>query len=162
MTWYKKALVEHKKEIVNSAIFALIFALSLLLWNLGLGKSFVWRKIEPISAPNFFDRAFYSALVYVTVGALLYAVKFYKLLHYLIVRKMRDWKLYKQTKSLIWLVLILGMYGIFTKIVDLLNSIISFGYNVFGLLLYIAPPLGISLVVFIPIFVFTKNAKLKM
>jgi len=159
MIWYKKALVEHKKEIVNSAIFTLIFALSLLLWNLGLGKSFVWRKIVPISAPNFFDRAFYSALVYVSVGALLYAVKFYKFLHYLIVRKMRDWKLYKETKSFIWLLLILGMYGIFSKIVDLLNNIISFTYNAFGLILYVFPALGISLIIFILLFMINKKYK---
>lgn len=159
MVWYKKALKRYKKEIVSSATFLIIFALALLLWNFWLGKSFVWHRIEPISAPNFFDKAFYSALVFVTVGALLYVIGFYRFLHFLIVRQLRSWSLYKDIKKFIWLLLILGMYGIFSKIVDLLNNIISFLYNIFGLILYTLPPLGISLLVTIPLFVAYKKAR---
>jgi hypothetical protein len=159
MPWYKKVLIKRKNEIISSAIFAIIFALALLLWSFGLGKSFVWKKVEPISVPNLFDRAFYSALVYVTVGAVLYRLKLWLYLYILAVRKLRDRKLYRETKKFIWLLLIFGMYGIFSKIVDLLNSIISFAYNILGFILYVLPPLGISLIIVIPLFIFTKKYK---
>jgi hypothetical protein len=161
MVWYKKALKKYKKEIVTSATFLIIFALALLLWNFWLGKSFVWQKIEPLNAPSFFDRAFYSALVFVSVGAFLYLIKFYKFLHFLIVRQLRSWELYKSTKKFIWILLILGMYGIFSKIVDFFNSIISLIYNILGLVLYALPSLGISLAISIPLFIILKKAEAK-
>jgi len=159
MVWYKKVLKKHKNEIVSSATFLIIFSFALLIWNFGLGRGFTWHKIEPITAPDFFNRAFYSALVFVSIGALLYALKFYKFLHFLIVRQLRNWRLYNDIKKFIWLLLILGMYGIFSKIVDFLNNIISFFYNIFGLILYALPPLGISLIISIPLFLFVKKAE---
>lgn len=161
MAWYKKVLIKHKKEIIASAVFTITLTFTLLLWNFGLGKSFVWQRIEPFTAPDFFDRAFYSALVFVSIGALLYVLKFYKFLHFLIVRQLRNWRLYNDIKKFIWLLLILGMYGIFSKIVDFLNSIMSLIYNIFGLILYALPPLGISLVISIPLFVFLKKDGVK-
>ncbi len=161
MLWYKKILIKRERGIIASALFTVLFVLALLLWSFTLGKSFVWKKIEPISAPNLLDRAFYSALVYVTVGAVLYRLKLWLGLYILAVRKLRDRKLYKETKKFIWLLLILGMYGIFSKIVDLMNGIISFAYNILGLILYILPPLGASLIFVVLLVVFTKRYKFK-
>ncbi|MBU3978778.1 hypothetical protein KJ980_02935 [Patescibacteria group bacterium] len=158
MLWYKKVLLKQKKEIVSSAIFTIIFALALLLWHFYLGKNFIWQKIEPISTPGFFERAVYSALVFITLGALLYWIKFYRFLHYLIVRKLGDWRLYRDTKNLIWGSLILIMYiWIVPFVVDLLNSSLSFIFNIYGIILYMLPPLGISLIIFIPFAFFIKK-----
>lgn len=157
MVWYKKVLKKNKKEIVSSATFLIIFVFALQLWNFALGKSFVWHKIEPFAAPDFFNRTFYSALVYATIGALLYAMMFYKFLHFLIVRQLRSWVLYKGIKKIIWILLMLGTYSYFSKIVDFLNSIISFLYNIFGLILYALPPLGISMIISVPLFIFANK-----
>lgn len=145
MTWYKKVLKENKKEIASSAAFAIVFALAILLWHFAFGKSFQWETISPIDAPSIFSRALYSALVFVTFGAFLYWIKFYQLLYHLI----SDRQLYRGIKGLIWGFLILAMYfWVVPTVVEILNAIISFFYNILNLILYLFPPLGISLIVF--------------
>ncbi|HEY4505748.1 MAG TPA: hypothetical protein VJG67_03590 [Candidatus Paceibacterota bacterium] len=145
MSWYKKVLKENKKDIVSSAAFAVVFALAILLWHFALSKSFQWETINPIEAPSIFSRALYSALVFVTFGAFLYWVRFYQFLYHLI----SDRQLYRGIKGLIWGSLILIMYfWIVPTIVELLNAIISFFYNILNLVLYLFPPLGASFIVF--------------
>lgn len=158
MKWYKKVLLENKKTIISSAIFPLIFALVLLVWYFKLGNGFEWRKIEPISAPNLLEgRSFYSALVFRSLGAFLFGLGFYKLLHFLCVIVLSSWRLYKGIKKILWLFLTLIMWDIFPKIIGVLNNILSFIYNILGIILYLLPPLGISLIVSIVIFLlFTK------
>jgi len=158
MTWYKHTLTKYKEEIIFSAIVSILFFIALLLWYFGFGKSFVWTKIEPISTPSLFERYFYSAFVFVTLGAFLYFIRFYQFLHGIIVGIFNDWRLYKDIKGFIWVGLILTSYfWIVPKIVDFLNSIISFFYNIFGLILYSLPSLGIALTITIPSFVFYKK-----
>lgn len=145
MSWYKKVLKENKKEIASSAAFAVVFALAVLLWHFTLGKSFQWQTISPIEAPSLFIRAFYSALVFVTFGAFLYWIRFYQFLYHLI----SDRQLYRGIKGLIWGSLILFMYfWVVPTVVEILNAIISFFYNVLNLILYLFPPLGVSLILF--------------
>lgn len=145
MTWYKKVLKENKKEVVSSAAFAVVFALATLLWHFALGKSFQWETISPIEAPSLFIRALYSALVFVTFGAFLYWIRFYQFLYHLI----SDRQLYRGIKGLIWGSLILFMYfWVVPAVVDVLNVIISFFYNILNLILYLFPPLGVSLILF--------------
>lgn len=158
MSWQKNILNKYRKEILFSAVFTLLFSFSLLFWHFGLGKSFEWTKIEPISAPSLLERYFYSAFVYVTIGAFLYWIKFYRLLHEITVGFFGDWRLYKDIKNFIWTALILTSYfWIVPKIVDILNSIISFFYNIFGLILYSSPAIGIALIISIPLYVFLKK-----
>jgi len=149
MAWYKKVLKENKKEIVSSTAFAVVFALAILLWLFVFGKSFQWEAISPISAPTFFNRLFYSALVFLTFGAFLYWVRFYQFLYQFIVKGLGDRQLYRGIKGIIWGSLILAMYfWVVPKVVELLNSVISFFYNILNLILYLFPPLGISLIIF--------------
>jgi hypothetical protein len=149
MSWYKKILKEKKKEIITSAAFAVVFALAISLWHYFTGKSFEWQSISPVEAPGLLPRLFYSALVYVSLGAILYAAGFYKFLYSLYRGTRGGWRAYNDMKGLIWWVLILGMYFVIIPVVvDLLNAVISFGYNIFNLILYVFPPLGISLIVF--------------
>jgi len=152
MIWYKKILFKYKKEIISSATFTIIFALSLSLWHYTLGRSFVWQEIDPIPKPNEFVRIIYSALVFVTFGAFLYWVRFYQFLHSIIVRGLGDWRLYKDIKAIIWISLMLVMYFfVVPKVVDLLNSLISIFYNLLIFILYLMPPLGVSIILIIAI-----------
>ena len=145
MSWYRKVLKENKKEIASSAAFAVVFALAILLWHFALGKSFQWETISPIEAPSLLSRALYSALVFITFGAFLYWVKFYQVLYHIV----SDRQLYRGIKGLIWGSLILVMYfWVVPTVVELLNAIISFFYNIFNLTLYLFPPLGVSLIMF--------------
>ncbi len=149
MTWYRKVIKENGKGIASSAAFAVIFALAILLWHFAFGKSFQWEAISPIEEPSIFNRVLYSALVFVTFGAFLYWIRFYQFLHHIVVRGLRDRQLYNGIKGLIWGSLILVMYfWVIPKVVELLNAIISFFYNILNLALYLFPPLGVSLIVF--------------
>ena len=144
MTWYKKVLKENKKEIASTTAFAVVFALAILLWYFALGKSFQWETISPVEEPSLFNRVLYSALVFITLGAFLYWVKFYQLLYHII----SDRQLYRGIKGLIWGFLILVMYfWVVPAVVEILNAIISFFYNILNLILYLFPPLGVSLIV---------------
>jgi hypothetical protein len=146
MHWYKKVIKENKTKIYYSALYIIVSSLAVLLWYFALGKSYNWQEIEPLSAPSLLYRMFYSALVFVTFGAFLYKIKFYQNLHYLFVRSLRKRRLYKDIKKIIWWSLIGLMYVIVVKIFDFINAIVSFLYNILGIILYLLPPLGVSLI----------------
>lgn len=163
MSWYEKVLARNKKEIVSGAIYVIIFALVFLVWDLFSGKSFQWVEISPISMPDLPSRILYSALVYVTLGAFLYWIGFYQFLHLVLVGILRNWKLYKDTKGFMWFLMILAMYfWVVPKFVDLSNAIISFLCNMINLILYLFPPLGIALILYIAILYFIKKNKIKI
>jgi len=143
MIWYKKVLKENKKEISYSAALSFVISLGYLLWSHWHGVSFEWRSINPIDQPSIFVRAFYSALAFALPGYLLYIAGFYKYLHKVIVRGLRDKQLYRGIKALIWICLMLLMYEVFKVVVDILNMVISFFYNIFNLILYLSPTIGI-------------------
>jgi len=158
MTWYKHTLTKYRKEIISTAIISVLFSIALLFWHYGLGKSFVWTKIEPISAPGLLERGFYSAITYLTIGSFLYWIRFYQFLHGIVVGIFNDWRLYKDIKGFIWGGLILVSYfWVIPRIVDFLNAIISFFYNILGLILYSLPALGIALVLSIPAVVYIRK-----
>jgi hypothetical protein len=147
--WHKRILKEKKKELVSSAILAVVFALATLLWHYFTGKGFAWESISPIEEPGLLPRIFYSALVYATLGAAIYATGFYKFLYSLYRGTRGGWKAYKKTKERIWVVLILIMFFvIIPTVVYILNAVISFFYNVLNLILFIFPPLGITAILF--------------
>lgn len=148
MSWHKNILTKYKKEIISSALLAVIFSLVFLLWHYALGYKFEWTSISPIEAPGLFVRIFYSALVYVTFGFVLYTIGFYKLLAVIFGEILGDWHSYRAIKSIIWTALILLTYWLVQKVVDLINSTLSFFYNVLNFILYLSPPIGISLIIF--------------
>jgi hypothetical protein len=149
MTWYRKQLNEHKREAVLSFLFALTFTLILLLWHYFLGQSFQWQEIDPISQPSLLFRSFYSAIAFLILGAFLYWIRFYQFLYFVFVEVLGDWQSFKAVKAIIWLGLILLVYYLVEKLVALLNSTISFAYNVLGFILYLVPPVGIAIVLFL-------------
>ena len=150
MDWYEKVFEKNKKEVIRSAIISIIVALAFSLWYFTSGGSFEWKEINPVSVPSLFSGSLYSALVFITLGAFLYWIRFYKLLHSLIVRMLGNRELYRGIKRFIWISLILAMYfWVVPTVVDLLNATISFFYNVTVLTLYLFPPFGIFLIVFV-------------
>jgi hypothetical protein len=158
MIWYKRIITEKKKEVISGIILSIILTLAILLWHFALGKSFGWKEISPIKAPPLLPRLFYSALVFITFGAFLYWIKFYKFLHSLFVVLLKDWRTYKDVKGLVWASLILLVLYLLQSFVGMANTIISFFYNVFNLILYLFPPIGISLaVLFIGYFYYAYN-----
>jgi len=105
-----------------------------------------------------FERYFYSAFVFVTIGAFLFWIRFYQLLHGIVVGIFGDWKLYKDIKGFIWGgLMLISYFCLIPRIVDFLNSILSFFYNVFGLLLYSLPTVAFSLVLSIPALVYIRK-----
>ena len=106
MTWYKKTLKKYGKEILTGAVFSIVCTLAFLLWIYGMGKTFTWTDISPIDPPSIFVRIFYSALTFVTLGALLYKIKFYQGLY----RILGDWRSFKEAKAIIWVLLMGTMF----------------------------------------------------
>jgi hypothetical protein len=144
--WYKAVLKKNGKELLAGAAFSLTFSLALLLWSFILHHTFVWQTIAPLSAPPLVY-GIYSALVFVTFGAFLYWIKFYKFLYFVFVEVLGDWRSYKQIKAIIWLGLICLTYYIVTQIINAINFTLSIFLNVANFLLYLSPPLGVALIV---------------
>jgi len=145
--WSQTVLAKYEKDIMRSALFSLVFVLTATLWRFGLGREFHWESIEPIEAPSLFIRSFYSALVFLTSGALLYAIGFYLHLHTFCVKILGDWNLYRGIKAAVWLLLILLTCWGVGKATMILNNVVSFFYNLFNLTLYLIPPVGVALVI---------------
>ena len=146
INWHTKVLKEHKKEITYSTIFSFVISLVYLVWSCAQGSVFVWQSISPIEQPSILVRVFYSALAFAVPGYLLYIAGFYKFLHNVIVRGLRDWQLYRGIKAIIWIGLMFLMYEVFGVIVTIMNAVLSFFYNIFKLVLYISPGIGIFLI----------------
>lgn len=156
MTWYKKTLKKYGEEILAGAVFSIVCTLAFLLWIYGMGKTFTWTDISPIDPPSIFVRIFYSALTFVTLGAFLYKIKFYQGLY----RILGDWQSYKEAKAIIWVLLTGTMFFVIVPlVVDILNGILSIGYNLLALLVYALPPVGISVILFTLYFYFKMKLR---
>jgi len=145
--WYKKALLKNAKEIVSSATTYIILTFVLLLWHFALGIKFEWQSVSPLSAPSVFVRVFYSAFTFCTIGLFLYVIKFYKVLHDIVVEAFGMWELYNFIKAVLWAFL---MYISYTYLVpwlfNFLNASMSILFNIANLVLYALPPVGIALI----------------
>lgn len=149
MSWYKDTLKKYSKEIKQSAIASFVLSLLFLLYTHSSGSTFTWQEINPIEQPNIFVRIFYSALVFAGPGWFLYhKLKFWKFLYAPYRGGGRGaYREYKKLKNAVWGLLILLMFFVVVPfIVNVLNAIISFFYNIFNLILYLSPILGIFLI----------------
>ncbi len=150
MSWNKKALLKYKNELIQSTIISLLLTLVFSIWYILSGKRFEWQEINPISQPGILDRYFYSAFVFITIGAFLYyIVKLWKGLHFIFVKVSGSWELYKVVKWLVWTFLILITYFyIIPVIIGMLNAIISFFYNIFIWIMYVLPIPALFIAIF--------------
>ncbi len=148
-TWYKATLssyFEQKKPQVLCTVLALLFVASVLAQVYIFNHKFVWVGIEPFK-PLPWVRILFSALTFVTIGAALYAVRFYQLLHFIFVILLDDEKTYKGIKALIWLLLMGFMYYYVQPfVIKYLNIIASFVFNVISFVIYLSPALGVTLI----------------
>ncbi len=132
---------------MSSATTYMILALVLLLWHFALGIKFEWQSISPLSEPSFFVRAFYSAFTFCTLGLFLYVIKFYKVLHDIVVKAFGMWGLYNLIKAVLWLFLMYISYAYLVPwLFNALNASVSILFNVAYLVLYALPPVGIALI----------------
>ncbi|MFA5163912.1 MAG: hypothetical protein WC441_05355 [Patescibacteria group bacterium] len=155
--WYKKVIIKNTKEIVSSGITYIILVLVLLLWHFALGIKFQWQNISPLSAPSIFVRVFYSAFTFCTLGLFLYVIKFYKVLHDIVVKAFGMWELYNAIKAILWLFLMWISYAYLVPwLFKVLNAGISVLFNIANLVLYAIPPVGIALILSI-IYLIFKN-----
>jgi len=147
INWQKIALKKHLKEIVSSGTTYAILVLVFLLWRFALGFEFHLQEIEPFQQPSIFVRSFYSLFTFWTLGRLLYFAGFYKLLHDIVVKAFGAWQLYYGIKGIIWAGL---MYISYQYIVPWLFTVLNTGasilYNIAAFVLYVLPPLGITLI----------------
>jgi len=145
--WYKKVLLKNAKEVVSDGTTYAILALVLLLWHFALGIKFEWQHIAPLSEPSIFVRAFYSAFTFCTLGLLLYVLRFYKVVHDIVVKAFGMWELYNLIKALVWLLLMYVSYAYLVPwLFNILNASASLLFNVANLVLYAIPPVGIGIV----------------
>lgn len=150
MNLHIKVIRKLLKETYSGALFLILVALVSLLWYYFSWVSYEWRSIEPIEQPDTFVRIVYSFLVFFTLWLLLYFFRFYQLLHFVFVRLLGDRRAYKKIKWFIWLVLMWLMYLVIVPfVVDTMNNVLSFLYNLLGILVYLMPALWISITTFL-------------
>ena len=158
MKWYEKILIESKKEIVQSAIVSLVATLIFSLWYFATGNGFKWKEIDPLSAPLWYP--FYSALVFIGPGAYLYYfTDFYRNLYHLFRKVFWAPNLHKNIKAAMWLSMAAIVFFIVKIVIDFLNAVISFIYNITILILYIFPIPGVFSFIFVSSYLFLLKRK---
>lgn len=139
--WYYRRVQEYVRKDVCTIFAVISVQLAMAVWQLMQGSVFEWRNIQPIGQPDIFIRLLYSALTFGSLGAILYALRFYQFLSWIFGR---DRKGYRDAKGKIWVGLILAMYFVVVPVVvDVMNAVVSFFYNVTLLALYVSPILFI-------------------
>jgi len=150
MNRYKKIFEDNKKEITRSALISLAITIAFSLWYFFTGKPFEPHSISPIEQPGLLSREILSYIAFGTIGAFLYyVVRLWQILKFICKDILNSWELYNAVKVIVWTILLLfTQFYLVPTAVDWLNAVISFFYNVWLLILYIYPPLGIFLLVF--------------
>lgn len=154
--WYKKVLAEYKHEVVKAAITALVGAFVFSLIYYLRTKGFEVQQIH-LSTPTLTLRIL-SGLVFDSLGYILYELKFYYALYMVMVVALRMKKAdYNAVKKIIWygLMFVMGFY-IVPWFMDALSFVLTIIFNVVMLAVYIAPPIGVFVVIFLPTFYFLK------
>ena len=147
MKWQGETILKQVKEIAGSVSTYLILVFIFLLWRFVLGIHFEWQQIEPFEQPSIFVRSFYSAFTFFTLGFLLYVARFYKVLHDIVVKAFDMWGLYNFIKAVLWLFLMYISYAYLVPwLFNILNGVLSILFNIANLMLYVLPPVGISII----------------
>lgn len=140
MNWSEKVIKRNIKELFSTLPLYLLTTALLAAWYFGTGESFHWVWIDPLEVPPY-QRVLYGALVFAGPGRLLYKTKIYLVLWWLF-----DFRTFKEVKAIIWAFLLWLMYfKIIPMVIDLINGVISIGYNIYKFILYVAPAFAISI-----------------
>jgi hypothetical protein len=144
MEWHKKAIIEGRKKTLISGAIAGCFFVVLGVWMFATGKTFTWQSIEVLSPLPPWAKL-WSGLTFSTTGFLLFHLGFYKALYNMI----PFYPLYSLVKAIIWLLLTLLTYWFFDFIFKAVNVACSFFFNVWQLIVFVAPALGITIGMFL-------------
>lgn len=153
--WYKKHsfskyFFQHSEKII-AWILAPLFIAIFFYFD---GTHWKWEEINPITMPPPI-RIILSAFVYITFWAFLYFIRVYQVLYYLLPRKH-----FKEIKALIWIWLIVFTYfQVIPFLLWIANFVIVVWYNLFTLLLYVAPPIFFAVLIWWLIFIYKKYKK---
>jgi len=163
--WQKKTIVTylraHEVKAVTTSL-ALLFCAFLSAQVFIFNRTFTWVEIAPLSDLPW-NRELFSALTYVSLGAILYYLFFYKFLSFLFYRLLGDYRAYVQAKRVVWLVLmVFNYFYVAPFVINILNRILSFVYNLVVLLLFVSPTLGGTIVCFLGYLLVRKFLSLKM
>lgn len=145
MNWSQKILKRYLKEAWILSLFSITFVLIIIIANQFFGWSFEWKEIDIIDQPAPLIRIFYSALAYISIGAISYHIGFYYWLYQIFWGFLWNYRLYKDIKKLIWTWNILIMYFIIVPwVINMLNFTISLFLNSYQIFIQSLPLLGIS------------------
>ena len=150
MSRYSRTLRKffQEEQLKLSIILMCVLVTTVVLQIFIQQNEFLRIKIQPIDTSWIFSRLVYSALTFVTLGALLYKLKFYKLL-YETVWRLFWYKIYEKVKYVVRWVLIAFMYiKVVPYITNILNQTISIAYNALRYIAFISPWLWIGLMIF--------------
>lgn len=147
--WHEKVIMSYirKNEAsVITGILGLLFCAFVTAQIYIFNHSFEWVSIEPLS-PLPWIRILFSATTFVTIGTVLFALRFYQLLSFIFHKILHDHGGYVKAKAAIWLSLNLFIcFYVQPIVIKFLNEIISFFYNLITLFLYVSPALGGTIV----------------
>ena len=161
-TWYKKVLTEKRNEVFLAITLTATFSLAMLLWHYAMGQSFHWEATEPIEQPGLLPRLFYSALVFAGPGRWLFDAGFYKALYSLFKGTRGGYRAFTRAKADIWHLMILATcFVVIPWAVNILNTLLSFTYNIVSLILYLVPPLGVTPILGAGFLLWKKNLALQ-
>lgn len=162
MNQYKKIFQENKREIIRSAIISLVITIVFSFWYFITGKSFEWHPIAPISQPDLLSREVLSYIAFATIGAFLYyVVRLWQILKFICKDIFNSWPLYNMVKKIVWVILLVfTQFYLVPTAVNWSNHIISFFYNIWFLILYIYPILGILILSFFIVILFLKRSQI--
>lgn len=150
MSRYSRTLRKffQEEQLKLSIILICLLVATVVLQIVIQQNEFIRIKTQPIDTSWIFSRLVYSALTFVTLGALLYKLKFYKLL-YETVWRLFGYKIYEKVKYVVRWVLIAFMYiKVVPYITNILNQTISIAYNALRYIAFISPWLWIGLMIF--------------
>lgn len=148
MNWRKKVSEEHLKETIFASVFSVTFILVLIVANFVFSWNFSWKEIDPIEMPPLWIRSLASLFTWFTLWNWLYKLYFYKALYLICNSLWTSYSKYKKLKKEIWVwLMLLVTFVLIPMITNLLNSIISFLFNILQFLIATLPFIGISIAI---------------
>lgn len=143
MKWYEKAIYEWTKEIYIKALYPFLAIAVAILANWLFSWNFQWQEVDVLEP--IFSKAFYSGFAFISVWAVWYKLRLWQVL-YNTVGKLFWYSFYKKVKKWLWQILIVLWFILLYIIFQIINWFIELWYNLFNFLVYLAPILGIPLI----------------
>lgn len=142
MSWQNKWFKLGVRKIALWSIYGAIFIWITILVNYGFWWSFERQMISPLEMPWILPRIFLSTLAFWIPWAFLYKIYFYRGLYNILPRGDFKW-----AKRLTWLFLMGCMYISVKIVVDFLNLLLSFLFNLLNFAIFLAPWLVFSFII---------------